>query len=122
MKATKAKKRELQLGPLWQERNQEFYRRLHELARSTEPADREVMEAKVRRLYKALGKEEPHISWCDSPLQLYVIPYLIDRFGAAGDFRCSHGCTQNRNQFNCRRIVLEFNLNLPIVKMLGKCC
>jgi len=49
MKAKKQKIpkiRELKLGPLWEERNQEFYLRLQKLARSTEPADRELMEAK----------------------------------------------------------------------------
>jgi len=90
MKAKKPKKlkesekpiiRERKLRPLAEQTNQEFYPRLYKLARSTQPADRELMETRVRLFYKALGKDEPHISWCDSPLQLFVIPYLIDRFG-----------------------------------------
>jgi len=64
--------------------SKELHLRLHELARSTEPADRQLMESNVLRLYKALSKRKPHILWCDSPLQLFVIPCLIDRFARSG--------------------------------------
>jgi hypothetical protein len=80
-----AKIRTLDLSLAWQSKKPEFYLRLLQLARSTEPADRQLMEAKVRQLYKALGRGEPYICWCDSPLQLFVIPYLIDRFGQNGE-------------------------------------
>jgi hypothetical protein len=65
--------------------NSELHLRVHSLARSTEPANRELMESHVRRLYKSLDRTDPHIHWCDSPSQLFVIPYLIDRFAKSSD-------------------------------------
>ncbi len=63
----------------------EFYRRFFDLSRSTEPVDRELMESHVRSLYKWLDKSAPNIVWCDSPLQVFAIPYLIDYFSNSGD-------------------------------------
>lgn len=81
MKPKQSSKRVLKIGAQVTAAKDEFWRKFFQRQISVEPAQRPHVESQVRELYSLLGKNAPQIIWCDSPFQVFGIPYLISRFG-----------------------------------------